>query len=68
MGELTFAVPTLFGLEGLCADEIRRLDLQVQAENGRVLCAGAEADLPRLNLNLRTAIFPRVWHCFHLFS
>lgn len=23
MGELNFAVPTLFGLEGLCADEIR---------------------------------------------
>jgi len=50
-----FAVPTLFGLEGLCADEMRRLDLpQVQAENGRVLCSGSEADIPRLNLNLRT--------------
>ena len=55
MGELTFAIPTLFGLEGLCADEARRLDLpKVQAENGRVLCTGTEADLPRLNLNLRT--------------
>ena len=55
MGELTFAVPTLFGLEGLCAEEMRRLDLpQVQAENGRVLCNGSMADLPRLNLNLRT--------------
>ena len=55
MGELTFAVPTLFGLEGLCADEMRRLNLEnVQAENGRVLCGGTAADLPRLNLNLRT--------------
>ncbi|GAA6394970.1 class I SAM-dependent RNA methyltransferase [Lawsonibacter sp. OA9] len=55
MGELNFAVPTLFGLEGLCADEIRRLGLpSVQAENGRVLCTGTEGDLPRLNLNLRT--------------
>ena len=27
VGELNFAVPTLFGLEGLCADEIRRLGL-----------------------------------------
>ena len=55
MGELTFAVPTLFGLEGLCADEMRRLDLlDVRAENGRVLCGGTAADLPRLNLNLRT--------------
>ena len=55
MENLTFAVPTLFGLEGLCADEMRRLGLpQVQAENGRVLCSGTWADLPRLNLNLRT--------------
>ena len=55
MEKLTFAVPTLFGLEGLCADELRRLDLpQVQAENGRVLCTGSMADLPRMNLSLRT--------------
>ena len=54
MSHLQFAVPTLFGLEGLCADEIRRLGLEVRAENGRVLCAGAPGDLPRLNLNLRT--------------
>ncbi len=55
MEYLSFAVPTLFGLEGLAADELRRLGLlQVQAENGRVLCQGTAADLPRLNLNLRT--------------
>ena len=52
---LRFAVPTLFGLEGLCADEMRRLELKnVQAENGRVFCDGTLADIPRLNLNLRT--------------
>ena len=55
MSELQFAVPTLFGLEGICADELRRLGLpEVQAENGRVLCSGTEKDLPRVNLNLRT--------------
>ena len=55
MKQLQFAVPTLFGLEGVCADEMRRLNLpQVRAENGRVLCVGEAADLPRLNLNLRT--------------
>lgn len=55
MDKLQFAVPTLFGLEGLVADEMRRLDLEgVQAENGRVLCQGTAADIPRLNLNLRT--------------
>ena len=52
---LQFAVPTLFGLESLAADELRRLGLdQVQAENGRVLCRGTQADIPRMNLNLRT--------------
>ncbi len=51
---LTYAIPCLFGLEGLVGDEVRRLDLeQVRVENGRVLCQGTPADLPRLNLNLR---------------
>ena len=55
MSELQFAIPTLFGLEGVCADELRRLNLPgVRAENGRVLCAGTEQDLPRLNVNVRT--------------
>ena len=51
---LTFAIPCLFGLEGLVGDEVRRLGLSgVQVENGRVLCQGTMADLPRLNVNLR---------------
>ena len=51
---LTFAIPCLFGLEGLVGDEVRRLGLEeVQVENGRVLCRGTMADLPRLNVNLR---------------
>jgi len=55
MSQLQFAVPTLFGLESLVADELRRLGLaDVRAENGRVLCKGTQADIPRLNLNLRT--------------
>lgn len=52
---LEFVVPCLLGLEGLVAGELRRLNLSdVQAENGRVFCRGAVADIPRLNLNLRT--------------
>lgn len=52
--KLTYAIPCLFGLEGLVGDEVRKLGLkQVQVENGRVLCEGTEADLPRLNVNLR---------------
>ena len=55
MEHLELAVPTLFGLEGLCADELRRLGLSdVRAENGRVLCTARPADIPRVNLNLRT--------------
>ena len=55
MENLQFAIPTLFGLEALAADELRRLELKdVQAENGRVLCRGSAADIPRMNLNLRT--------------
>ena len=55
MEHLELAVPTLLGLEGLCADELRRLGLSdVRAENGRVLCAARPADIHRVNLNLRT--------------
>lgn len=51
---MTFAIPCLFGIEGLVGDELRRLNLSdVQVENGRVLCRGTQADLARLNLNLR---------------
>lgn len=55
MGTLRFVIPTLLGVEGLTAREVKRLGLeQVQTENGRVSCLGTEGDIPRLNLNLRT--------------
>ena len=55
MEHLELAIPTLFGLEGLAADELRRLNLSdVRAENGQVLCAAGFSDIPRVNLNLRT--------------
>ena len=48
-------VPCLFGLEGLAADELRKLRMEnVRAENGRVFFAGGESDLARANINLRT--------------
>ena len=54
MKPFTYAIPCLFGLEGLVGDEVRRLGLEdVQVGNGRVLCCGTGADLPRLNLDLR---------------
>lgn len=53
--KLEMCVPCLFGLEGLAADELRRLDMEeVKAENGRVLFSGSELDLARANINLRT--------------
>ncbi|MDO4516411.1 MAG: class I SAM-dependent RNA methyltransferase [Bacillota bacterium] len=55
MGKLTFAIPTLLGVEGLTADELRRMKMEnVRVENGRVFCDGEPKDIPRLNLRLRT--------------
>ena len=51
---LQFVIPALMGVESTVVYELKRLGLeQVQAENGRVLCRGSLADIPRLNLNLR---------------
>ena len=55
MRELELLIPTLFGLEGLCANELRRLGLgEVRADNGRVGCRARPEDIARVNLNLRT--------------
>jgi len=55
MEQLQVAIPTLFGLEGLAAEELRRLNIEnVKADNGRVYCTTAIADIPRININLRT--------------
>ena len=52
---LHFAVPAPLGVESMVAYELKKLGLNdVQAENGRVLCRGGLADIPRVNLNLRT--------------
>ena len=56
MRQFEFAAPTLFGLEGIAGDELRRLDIpNVRVENGRVLFSGDESALARANLFLRTA-------------
>ena len=53
---LTFCAPCHFGLEGIVADEMRRLELKnVRAENGRVRFDGTEADLAKASVNLRCA-------------
>jgi len=55
MDNFTFAVPCLFGVEGLAADELKRLKMtNVRAENGRVLFDGSAADLARANVNIAT--------------
>ena len=55
MKELQFAVPCLFGLEGIAADELKRLDIPgVQAENGRVLFSGGVEEMAKANICLRT--------------
>ena len=52
---MQFVVPCLFGLEGLVAEELRRMEApSVSAENGRVCFSGDESMLVRANLRLRT--------------
>ena len=52
---IKMCVPCLFGLEGLVADELKRLDMSdVRAENGRVLFSGGKAEIAKANINLRT--------------
>ena len=53
--DLDFSIPCLFGLEGLCADELKRLKFDnVKAENGRVLFSGEKSDIAKANINIRT--------------
>ena len=55
MDELRFAVPCLFGLEGIAADELKRMNIPgVQAENGRVLFSGGVEEMAKANICLRT--------------
>ena len=52
--QFQFCVPCLFGVEGLVADELRRMDLpEVRAEDGRVFFSGSLTDCARGNLSLR---------------
>ncbi len=52
----TFCAPCLFGIEGILADELRRMGAQnVAAENGRVLFSGGWDILARANIGSRYA-------------
>lgn len=54
--QMKFSVPCLLGLEGLIADELRRMDAQnVAAQNGRVDFEGDETVLARANICSRYA-------------
>lgn len=53
---LKFSAPCIFGLEGLCANELRFLGVEnVTAENGRVTFTGDWSTLARANINSRLA-------------
>lgn len=56
MEKIKFAAPCLMGIEGICADELKRLDVEnVRAENGRVLFEGGFDTLARANICSRYA-------------
>ena len=53
--ELQFAVPCLFGLEGIAGDELRHLNMEnVRVEDRRVLFTGDAAAMAKANIWLRT--------------
>ena len=55
MKNMQLIVPTLFGLEGLAGDELRRLGLEnVRVEDRRVFFTGDEIALAKANICLRT--------------
>ena len=56
MNELTFSAPCLFGLEGICANELKFNGIDsAKAENGRVLFSGDFRTLAKANLISRYA-------------
>ncbi len=56
MEQLQFCAPCLFGVEGILADELRRMGAEeVTPQNGRVLFSGDEHILARANINSRYA-------------
>ncbi len=56
MNMLQFSAPCLLGLEGICADELKRMEIRnVRAENGRVLFEGDFSTLARANIGSRYA-------------
>lgn len=56
MEKFRMLAPCMFGVEGILADELKRLGIGgVQGENGRVFFEGTVSDLAAANLWLRTA-------------
>lgn len=54
MSDIKFVAPCLMGLEGLAANELKRMDASdVTGDNGRVFFGGDENILARANLNSR---------------
>ena len=48
-------IPCLFGLEGLCADELGQLGYaNIKTLNGQVLFTGKDKDIAKANINIRT--------------
>ena len=55
MNQIEFIVPTLFGLEGLAGDELRRMKMEdVRVEDRRVFFTGDFDALAKANICLRT--------------
>ena len=53
--EYTFLATAAFGLEGVAANELKRMNIDSKAENGGARFTGTLEDAFRANLYLRTA-------------
>ena len=53
--EYTFLATAAFGLEGVAANELKRMNIAARAENGGARFQGTLEDAFRANLYLRTA-------------
>lgn len=67
MEKLKFIAPCMFGIEGIAADEFRRMGFEeVTAQNGRVILNGGYDMLARANINSRFC--ERILICVGMFK
>ncbi len=56
MNQYKFVAPTLFGVEGILAEELKRMNIEnVSSDNGKVFFVGDDLTLAKVNIGSRFA-------------